>query len=147
MCIDDIQQKLVKKLKTAPIPIMGAVLYGSWVKGKETPESDLDLLIVSDRINPRRHKRSKEIAVLKRALFIGFPMDILLLTREECEENFRSHNPLFLDIACEGIILIDDHDFLKSLIQETKEYISTRGIEKLDDGWRFPVLYRKATVL
>jgi HEPN domain-containing protein len=69
-------------------------------------------------------------------------LDILLLTTKECLSNFRNHNPLFLDIACEGIVLLDEDDFLKSLIEETRAYISERKLRKLEDGWEFPVTDR-----
>ncbi len=36
-----------------------------------------------------------------------FAVDILLLTPDEAHHNFLNHNPLFLDIAEEGIILFD----------------------------------------
>jgi len=88
-----------------------------------------------------------EIARIKDCLSMGIPLDILLLTPDECVSNFRNHNPLFLDIAWEGIVLVDSHQFLKSLIDETRRYIEEKGIKMLPDGWKFPVAYRRATNL
>jgi HEPN domain-containing protein len=53
--------------------------------------------------------------------------------------NFRNHNPLFLDIAEEGSVILDKGDFLKDLISETKTYVRARGIRRFGDGWIFPV--------
>ncbi|MCS7200429.1 MAG: nucleotidyltransferase domain-containing protein [Caldimicrobium sp.] len=64
-----------------------------------TKDSDIDLLIISKEINTVRHKRHKEVAKIKEHLSLGIPVDILLLTPEECISNFKSHNPLFLDIS------------------------------------------------
>ena len=120
-----------------PFDISGAVAFGSRVKERATPYSDFDLLIVADRINPKRHRRGDEIVLIKHLLPL-IPFDILLLTPEEVISNFKNHNPLFLDIAEEGIILLDRDDILKTLIGETKKYIRARGINRLKDGWEFP---------
>ncbi|MDI6889829.1 MAG: HEPN domain-containing protein [Thermodesulfovibrionales bacterium] len=143
----DIKENIIGKLKALPIKVKAAAIYGSWAKGAQKKDSDLDILLISDEINPRRHKRGRKIAAIKEWLLLDFPLDILLLTTKECLSNFKNHNPLFLDIAWEGIILLDEDDFLKSLIEETRVYISERGIKKLDDGWKFPVLDRKAVLL
>jgi len=145
--IDRIKEDIAKKLANADITIIAVAVYGSWIKRGQTQDSDLDILIISNEINPKKHKRGREIAQIKEWLSIGLPLDILLLTADECISNFRNHNPLFLDIAWEGMILIDKNDFLKDLINETRDYILQRKLEKLTDGWRFPVLYREATFL
>jgi len=145
--VDEIRGTIIERLASLPFLIISAVLYGSWAKGTLTEESDIDILLISNEIHSKKHKRGKEIAQIKEWLSLGRPLDILLLTPDECVSNFRNHNPLFLDIACEGIILIDKEDFLKNLTEETRAYILQKKIEKLADGWRFPVLYREATYL
>lgn len=124
--------------KSLPFDILAALLFGSWAKGSETPDSDIDLLIVADRINTKRHRRGIEIAYIKHSL-PGLSLDILLLTKEEVLSNFRNHNPLFLDIAEEGIIILDKDNLLKNLMLETGEYVRQRGIKRFGDGWIFPV--------
>ena len=142
-----IKETLIESLKLSPIKIMAAAIYGSWARGAQTKNSDVDILIISNEVNPKRQRRGKEISLFKESLYIGQPVDVLLLTETECVSNFRNHNPLFLDIAWEGIILIDNNDFLKNLIEETLLYVNNKKIEKLTDGWRFPVLYREPTYL
>lgn len=61
-------------------------------------------------------------------------IDILLLTKEKALSNFRNHNRLFLDIAVEGIIILDKDNFLKNLMLETGEYARQRGIKRFRDG-------------
>src|SRR3972149_9289205 len=145
--IDTTREEIKNKLAASPIKIIAVVIYGSWAKGMQTEDSDLDILIISDEINPKKHKRGREIARIKEWLSIGLSLDILLLTTDECISNFRNHNPLFLDIACEGIIVLDADYFLRSLVDETRAYISQKKLERLPDGWRFPVLYREPTFL
>ncbi len=143
----DIKTYIAERLKSLPMKIISAAIYGSWAKGTHTVDSDIDLLIISNEVNPKKHKRGKDIVLLKECITKGFPLDILLLTKDECISNFRNHNPLFLDIAYDGIILFDEDNFLNDLIAETRAYIFHRKLEKLEDGWRFPVLYREATYL
>jgi HEPN domain-containing protein/predicted nucleotidyltransferase len=135
-------QKIADGLKNLSIKVRSAAIYGSWARGMQVEDSDIDILVISDNVNPRKQKRGKEIAIIKECLSIDFPLDIILLTTSECLSNFRNHNPLFLDIAWEGIILLDKDDFLKSLIKETRAYISERKLRKLEDGWEFPVTDR-----
>ncbi|MBA7525972.1 hypothetical protein ES705_18132 [subsurface metagenome] len=136
LLIDQIKLKLEKEV--LKFNIMGAVVFGSKVKGTDKTCSDTDILIIADNINPKRQRRGSEIAQIK-SLFAGTPLDILLMTPEETISNFRNHNPLFLDIAEEGVIIIDEENFLYNLIKETKEYIEERGIKRLKEGWEFPV--------
>ncbi len=145
--LEKITKILSERLKRVSLDVISAAIYGSWAKGLQTEDSDIDLLIISNSVNPKRHRRGKEIALIKEELSIGYPLDIILLTQKECISNFRNHNPLFLDIACEGVILLDRGGFLKALIKETREYIKQKDIEKLKDGWRYPVKYREATYL
>lgn len=121
-----------------PVNIMAALLFGSWAQRAETPDSDVDLLVVASNINPKRHRRGMEIADIKKCL-PALSLDILLYTKEEVISNFRNHNPLFLDIAEEGIIILDGEHFLQNLVSETRVYIKQKGIIKFGDGWIFPV--------
>jgi len=118
--------------------ITGAIVFGSVARGVQSKDSDADLLAVAESLHPKRNRRGGQIAQIK-SMFPKIPLDVLLLTQEEVVSNFRNHNPLFLDIAEEGIIILDKDDFLKDLISEAKTYIRTRGIKRFGDGWVFPV--------
>lgn len=141
-----VKVKMVLEKIDIPFGIFGAIAFGSRVKGKATPYSDIDLLIVAKGINPKRHRRGSEIALIKHILPL-FPFDILLLTPSEVISNFENHNPLFLDIAEDGIIIFDKNNFLKGLIAETRSYIEKRGIQRWKDGWKFPAKQGVATYL
>lgn len=138
MQVGDIKNIVASQLNSLPFKIRAAILYGSFARGTSTPDSDIDILFVSDEANPRKQSRGKDIARIKESLSLGQPLDILLLTSKECISNFRNHNPLFLDIAWEGAILFDEDNFLETLLHETRVYISQKNIKKLSDGWLFP---------
>lgn len=118
--------------------ITGAILFGSTARGTQTKDSDADLLVVAEGLPPRRNRRGGQVARIKN-LFPKIPLDVLLLTKEEVISNFRNHNPLFLDIVEEGIVILDKDNILKDLISEAKNYVRARGIRRFGDGWIFPV--------
>jgi HEPN domain-containing protein/predicted nucleotidyltransferase len=141
------REKLIKSVKRklitigkekASFTIMAVLLFGSRAKGGETKDSDIDLLFVAEGINPKRHRRGAEIAYIKRRI-PELSLDILLFTEEETLSNFKNHNPLFLDMAEEGIIIFDKNNFLQTLISETRDYIRQKGIKRYGDGWIFQV--------
>lgn len=137
---------LALKRAVLPFKVIAAVAFGSQVKGLASPSSDFDILIIAEGINPKRQRRGGEIAKIKKALPLLF-LDLLLLTRDEAVSNFENHNPLFLDIAEEGVVIFDEDSFAEKLMVETREYIRQKGIRKLKDGWAFPVQQGVATPL
>ena len=74
------------------------------------------------------------------------PLDILLVSKDECQLNFRNHNPLYLDIAFDAEIIYDT-GFLENLIKEIREYVDSNHIRRGVDSWTFPVEERKVTNL
>lgn len=129
-----------------PFQVISIAAYGSRVKKHFSDYSDLDLLVAASGIHPKRHRRGGNITQFKK-MFPPMSLDILLLTRGEVESNFRNHNPLFLDITTEGIILFDSKDFLKNIIAETRDYININQILKVKNGWVFPVKAGVPTLL
>ncbi len=138
-------KKAIEKAST-PFDVFSVMAFGSRVKGIATPDSDFDLLIVANGVNPKRHRRGNEIFLIKRNL-PSLSFDIMLFTPGEVISNFKNHNPLFLDIAEDGIIILDKYNFLKPLIDETRNYIKKKEIKRLKDGWEFPSEYGAVTYL
>ncbi len=122
--------------------VVSIALFGSFVRGKDF--KDIDILIVLEKIDKSRLERIKDIAEIKHAL--DFPADILLVSKEECMDNFMNHNPLFLDIATEGKV-IHDSGFLGRLIDEIKHEINKKKIKREFSRWIFPVKDRVPTPL
>lgn len=72
--------------------VVSIVAFGSTVSRRADKDSDLDLLIVVRKVERNRLKRILEIVRLKRKVACGWPLDILLVSREECQDNFKNHN-------------------------------------------------------
>ena len=61
MKVTDIRTRVASRMQSLPFRIKAAVLYGSFARGSFTPDSDIDILFVSDEVNPKKHRRGKEI--------------------------------------------------------------------------------------
>ncbi len=128
------------------IEIVSIAIFGSTARREEHADSDIDILVVAEGIAKKRIQRIPDIVKIKRELNLGLPVDILLVSKDECQLNFRNHNPLYLDIALDAEIIYDT-SFLANLIKETREYIGSNNIRRGVDSWTFPVEERKATNL
>ncbi|MEK6790252.1 MAG: nucleotidyltransferase domain-containing protein [Deltaproteobacteria bacterium] len=95
---------LEKRLEKAGINVSKIILFGSHAKGASTPESDIDIIIVSDDFNGKdRLERAQmtkeaEIAAIKKFMM---PFDILTKTDAELENK----DSIVADYAKEGEVV------------------------------------------
>jgi len=147
MTLIDISNNIKDKIKDLKgIEIISIAIFGSTARHGEYTGSDIDLLVVADGISEDVIRRIPDIVRIKKALNLGLPLDILLVSKDECQSNFRNHNPLYLDMAIDGKIIYDTV-FLEALIKETREYINANNIRHTDGTWSFPVEDRVITYL
>jgi len=146
--IKSISQRVWEKVGNLTwIEIISIAIFGSVARQEDDSDSDIDLLIVAEYIPEKRIERIPDMVKVKRELNLEFPLDVLLVSKHECRSNFRNHNPLYLDIALDAKIVCDDSGFLRNLIEETREYIDSRGLRREGDSWSFPVIERFPTEL
>lgn len=129
------------------IDIVSVAVFGSTARHGEYTGSDIDLLIVAEGVSEDIIQRISDIVKIKRAFSFGLPLDILLVSKDECRSNFRNHNPLYLDIAIDGKVIYDNDGFLNDLIMETRDYVNSSKIVHSDGSWSFPVKDRSITYL
>ncbi|MBN1900233.1 nucleotidyltransferase domain-containing protein [Candidatus Sumerlaeota bacterium] len=84
------------------------ILFGSYANGMETPDSDIDLMVIeSGEFGPERSRR-KEMARLWLALKdFAFPKDILVYTNDEWEKWRESQNHIIARASREGRALYE----------------------------------------
>ncbi len=128
--------------------LVSVVLFGSVARGTAKKDSDIDICIVVKELPQSRYQRHKIISPLLSRLREGRTYDLLfkkgylpeittvLYTKEEIKET----RPIFLDMAEEAVILLDDGSF-KAKIDELKARLKQLGSQKiyLEDGsyfWR-----------
>lgn len=97
--VEHIVQTIVDNIRPQKV-----FLYGSYVYGQPTEDSDLDILIIKESDLPR-YKRAREI----HRLFNPYPcpMDILIYTPREAER-FRDHPSAFIHTVLEKGRLVYD---------------------------------------
>jgi len=97
--------KFVKKcLIDDGLDISKIILFGSNAKGKASPDSDIDIIVISESF--RNKGIFKRVELIKRAEISAIkkfmiPLDILVMTNEE----FESENSLISDYAQESIVI------------------------------------------
>lgn len=69
------------------------ILFGSYAYGIPTENSDLDLLIIKDSVEPRP---DRTMQILKMLYGSMIPMDLIVYTNNEIKESLRKSIPLFI---------------------------------------------------
>jgi len=103
--IEKILNEIVEKLKdNFKEGLCGVLLYGSWATGKARETSDIDLLVVFEKVTGRIRKSAYEvIGDVKSEMEVS----IVLTSREEFQ---KEKIPLFTAVKKEGILLYGDLD-------------------------------------
>ena len=76
--IKEITKKIVEGYKPQKI-----ILFGSYVSGRPTEDSDIDLLVIKDTLDSPRERRKKISRILWRS---GVPKDVFVYTKKEFAE-------------------------------------------------------------
>ena len=93
----------VKKI-SAEVPVKEMYLFGSWAWGKPNKNSDVDILIVSQKF--RKKQKLARSPKLYLAWDLKYPVDILCLTPEEFKEKQKIKWSLIHQITTEGVKVI-----------------------------------------
>lgn len=92
-------EKIAKKLKPEKI-----ILFGSYARGNPTPDSDVDLLVILDTPKTRKERVVAVSLLLYPRLF---PVDILVKTPQEIEEEIEQGNFFIREIMSKGKVLYE----------------------------------------
>lgn len=145
--IDKVQAEYRKLLKEYCLGIashfsqklFSICVFGSVAKGTAAPESDMDVLVVSEglpldvglRVRETNyiHLRLKETEAYRSLKKLGrcaLISDIFLTPAE-----VKRHPPILLDLTDEGIIIYDKDDFLRNTLSLLKEKLEAIGAKKI----------------
>lgn len=95
--IQNIVQQLIKKYKPQKI-----ILFGSAVKGKFGPDSDLDFLLIKEKIPYYGIERMREV---RRLINTDLPCDFLVAKPSEIKERLSLGDPFVKEIIYRGRVL------------------------------------------
>ena len=104
--IQDSDRALVERFKSLlierGIPLYKTIVFGSRARGDAEPDSDLDVLVLVERLNPTLRKTISHCA-----WEVGFEAGILIqtvvMTREEAEQGPEQSSLLMLAVKEEGV--------------------------------------------
>lgn len=83
------------------------ILFGSYVYGHPTPDSDVDLLIIADAKGPATERY---LAVSDALYPRPFPIDILVRTPREVEQALQEGDFFIREIVTRGRVLYERRD-------------------------------------
>lgn len=98
--IRDVVRKFKLALKKEGFPKVRILVFGSFARGDQHPDSDIDLCLVSSSFKENREKLRKE------AVFIAYTVDsrIQVVLAEPRDIRSNSLSPLFHSIFRESIV-------------------------------------------
>ena len=115
--------------------LVSVCFFGSVLRGTVTPESDVDVLVIAERMPADVGSRVRETMPVHEALRTtsayqelrqqgrsAFVSDIFL-TRDEC----LAHPPILLDVTEDGFIAYDRERFLESVLGDMKRRLRELG--------------------
>lgn len=101
--IDEIIGRIVKTAWPEQI-----ILFGSFSRGEEDVDSDVDLLVVESGPFGKERSRMAEIGRLEQAIgTIPVPADILVYSRDEVERFRHAMNHIVCQVLREGIVVYE----------------------------------------
>ncbi|MDY2637326.1 MAG: nucleotidyltransferase domain-containing protein [Phascolarctobacterium sp.] len=108
MCTQQALDKIAHELKTEALllfpNIHKIILYGSYARGDNTPESDVDIMIIIDDSEDNVLKYRNQFS--KIAALLGMKYDVLLSVLFRDKGNFykrAQYNPFYKNIVKEGV--------------------------------------------
>jgi len=87
-------------------PDCTVILFGSYARGEQHEESDLDICVLVPEITYGRGEMRSDARCAIREDF-PLPIDVLLYTHDEFEENAKKRSRMQYKIKNEGVILGD----------------------------------------
>ena len=135
--VNRLLHKLVEALKERfGEELVSVVLFGSFARGDFHERSDIDLLIVIEKLPQSQFKRSRLFDEAAEKLMDGFKLlremgylcqfMPIMKSREEA----AYHSPIYLDMVEEGMILYDKGGFFKSVLEEIRQRLKELGAKR-----------------
>lgn len=128
--------------------LVSLVLFGSYARGEPRRESDIDLLVVLERIDDRyalqRSLDDVEEALaplLKRMGSCGFTpvLSSVVLSKEQAS----GVRPLYLDLVFDARVLYDKGGFMSEVLGAVRERLAALGAERRRIGKKWVVILKR----
>jgi predicted nucleotidyltransferase len=85
-------------------PDSSVMLFGSYARGDQTEDSDVDLCVLVTELTKRRFDMEVEASIIARKA-LKIPFDLLLYTYDELEENAMKKSRIQYQIKKDGVLI------------------------------------------
>ena len=124
--------------------LIGVAVFGSVARGRETAESDTDLLVVSgsfsESLSGRMDRLVKVLTRLENTAqhekMRGKGINTWIQFHPLSPDEARMHRPIYLDIVEDGVIIYDKDSFMETVLTSLKRRLEELGAKRifLEDG-------------
>lgn len=80
------------------------VLFGSYANGLATADSDVDLLVIMDKVSDG----AEQALEIRRRIPRSFPLDLLVLSKQEATRRLTEKDSFFASILRDGETVYED---------------------------------------
>jgi predicted nucleotidyltransferase len=133
-----LEKRLLSEIKTLyGKRLVSVVVFGSAGRGTQRFDSDLDVLVVADRLPRGRMKRVEEFSsvenrmepFLKSLQKAGITTDLspVIKSPDEAERG----SPLFLDMVEDARILVDRNGFFEAVLKRLRSRLKQLGAKRI----------------
>jgi len=117
--------------------LVSCIIFGSVARGTPTNYSDIDLLIIAEKLPRGRVKRIREfekiedrlLNLLSKLVKLGIHTCISPVIKSRDEVEFGS--PLFLDMIDDRVVLFDRNNFFKKKVNSLKKKLKNTGAKRV----------------
>lgn len=129
-----IKQILDILLKSFDGKLASVVLYGSYAENRETPYSDIDILIiVNETFASWREKRQSEVALRKNTSSLC-QVSPRIISQKELTSAVENYDPLILNVISSGKVLFDTGVF-RTVREYFEKVISKKVLKAVEGYW------------
>lgn len=116
--------------------IEGVVLFGSTARRERRPESDIDILVFTR--GEDRSQRDLRVYLALKPVRVKYKVDTTVVTLDL--EEVRDVTPSLMNVAHDGIVLLDLHGKVDELLRRIREAVRKAGLVrhrvKSAYGWK-----------
>jgi predicted nucleotidyltransferase len=101
MLHDSLKNRIVERIKSVSSPVR-VILFGSYAYGSPRPGSDIDILVIEEKINSKMAEINKLLTALRD---IPFPKDIIVASQDEYDFYSKEAGSVFRTVAEKGVVI------------------------------------------